>query len=305
MRILSPFRDYYDSVQAQGQDRDILFLRKASLAAVALPGMPWDACLLDKKGLTQTPSGPLKLRVHFKGVSHLHFPGHPVNDLSLQRAYVLVGGRAHAVWVHADYVEEAAHDNSQRQGQSADEWALGEPAWLGDPDSEHMVAAWRAEQIKADPALAERKMMARMGHGDELDYAEFLGDPDPERHLWEMREHERVHEAVLTHDWTALHVDQGTPLLLIKALSRQSCFAPRDDRRSKPTTWLVRNPRLSDVRLGSVIDAFTLFQEVSLFIGGVMPGRTAPVLTISDKVQVIKKGFDPIYGFRRRPEKAA
>ena len=64
---------------------------------------------------------------------------------------------------------------------------------------------------------------------------------------------------------------------------------------------LVRNPCLADLHLQRSLDPHSCFQDISQFIGGVMPGRQMPMVEISDKDMVVKKGFDEKYGFRTRP----
>lgn len=50
------------------------------------------------------------------------------------------------------------------------------------------------------------------------------------------------------------------------------------------------------------LDPYSCFQNIEQFISGVVPGQQMPMVTLSDKHMVLKKGFDPKYGFRTRPK---
>jgi hypothetical protein len=51
-----------------------------------------------------------------------------------------------------------------------------------------------------------------------------------------------------------------------------------------------------------VIEPFTAFQEISMFVGGVLTDNRDPPAPVTDKQNVLRHGFDPIYGFRKTPE---
>jgi len=65
---------------------------------------------------------------------------------------------------------------------------------------------------------------------------------------------------------------------------------------------LVINPKLEDYQFYKVFDSFTAFQEISMFIGGVL-GQVHPMTsTISDEDMKYKKGFGHKYAFKTEPE---
>lgn len=66
------------------------------------------------------------------------------------------------------------------------------------------------------------------------------------------------------------------------------------------TSNVIYNPCLKDIEFYKVLDPFTCFQELSMFIGGVLGGHSPKMVTISDEMKVYKHGFDPVYGFRTR-----
>lgn len=305
MRIISSFQDYYDGVQSQGRDEQVLFRREASLHEVDVPLMPWAAPRLARGHLSNAPSGPLTVTATFRARPHSGLWMQDANQVTFKRAYVLVGGRAHPVWLQGNYLSRAAADALVMRSEDFDpaQWKLGEPAALGDPDLLHAVEAWATSRGQENPELTFKQLNIRMGEGPQaktLPWEQFKDDPMS--HVpaaW--REHERFHAAAQVQDWTALHLDHDAPVLLLINRHEARWWW---DKASSASSWLVRNPRLKDLRMGSTLDSYTLFQEISMFIGGVMPGQQSPMVQVSDRTQVVKKGFDPIYGFRRRPQNA-
>lgn len=60
------------------------------------------------------------------------------------------------------------------------------------------------------------------------------------------------------------------------------------------------NPILKDLQFFKVVDPFAAFQELSMFIGGVMGGESPPMIQISDEIRAHKHGFDKM-SFRKGP----
>jgi len=62
------------------------------------------------------------------------------------------------------------------------------------------------------------------------------------------------------------------------------------------------NPVLKYIEFYKVIDTFTAYQELSMFISGVMGGQSPPMIEIDDKTRLEKHGFDK-FSFRKEKEK--
>ncbi len=62
---------------------------------------------------------------------------------------------------------------------------------------------------------------------------------------------------------------------------------------------LVINPNLSDYNFQTVFDAYRAFQEVFMYVGGVLSGHNKPIPTVSDVDMIEAKGFDKRYSFRK------
>lgn len=64
---------------------------------------------------------------------------------------------------------------------------------------------------------------------------------------------------------------------------------------------LVANPELKKLQFYRIVDAYTAFQELSMFISGIMGGSVPPMIEISDKIRAEKHGFDK-WSFRKQKE---
>ena len=62
--------------------------------------------------------------------------------------------------------------------------------------------------------------------------------------------------------------------------------------------WKVNSDNLKSVQFYKVFDAYTAFQEISMWIGGVLALPANPMVEIDDKIRIEKHGFDKIKSFR-------
>jgi hypothetical protein len=63
---------------------------------------------------------------------------------------------------------------------------------------------------------------------------------------------------------------------------------------------LLLNPELNLCNFFKIKDAFSAFQEISMYLGGVLGNNPSPTPPLSEKQAVISHGFDEKYGFRKR-----
>ncbi len=77
-----------------------------------------------------------------------------------------------------------------------------------------------------------------------------------------------------------LHTKFDCPLLLINEESITKC------------------PNLRNLGFQRVKDPYTTFQEIDMYISGVMGQKQNPMITISDKSKILKHGFDLKLSFR-------
>lgn len=67
---------------------------------------------------------------------------------------------------------------------------------------------------------------------------------------------------------------------------------------------LVVNPVLSELYFQKVVDPFTAFQEIQMFISGVLGTEEKDTVQISDLHRLEAAGFDKKWSFRKPPKKA-
>lgn len=68
----------------------------------------------------------------------------------------------------------------------------------------------------------------------------------------------------------------------------------------RPEDSAVQNPVLKDVEFYKVLDSFTAYQELDMFISGTLPQSTAMPIEIADKDKIPQHGFDK-WSFRKMP----
>ena len=67
----------------------------------------------------------------------------------------------------------------------------------------------------------------------------------------------------------------------------------------------IYNPRLYEIEFQKIVDPYTAYMELDMFISGVLGKTGGEMVTISDKDKIDKHGFDAKYGFRNRPKESA
>lgn len=82
--------------------------------------------------------------------------------------------------------------------------------------------------------------------------------------------------------------------------SKASCLMMRIDGHRRPE--ITVNPLLADYEFYKVFDAWSAYQELDMFIGGVLSWPHNLMIEISDADRVKQHGFDEKYGFRTRPK---
>lgn len=67
--------------------------------------------------------------------------------------------------------------------------------------------------------------------------------------------------------------------------------------------WVVVNPQLKEINFARCVDPFTAFQEIEMYISGVLGAPTKPMVQISDKHRLLAHGFDAKTSFRKAKSK--
>lgn len=70
----------------------------------------------------------------------------------------------------------------------------------------------------------------------------------------------------------------------------------------KHDNWLIANPCLKEYAFYRAVDEYTAFQEIYMYLSGVLGGNFQPIPEVSDLDMIEAKGFDKRYSFRKDKE---
>ena len=278
MRLISDFHDYYDAALSHGHDDKVVYDRTTSTAHIRLnpDSLTWEA-----NRAFGTGRGP-RITVQDKANDRVVRPvwydtrQDSPTHWTCHEAFVVVSGKAHPVWVRDRTVTTITGERKR------------EPVGAPTPEGVGTLVRRASESLTTTHFRPHPpEIVVTHAKTKKIDQADV--------------DHRR--QRFLETDFTALHLELGAPVLLICAPGTVADTArgPMTDPNLVPNALVIKNPRLSDLGLQTVLDPFTCFQQISQFIEGVVPGQQMPMVEISDKSKIDKKGFDPKYGFRTRP----
>lgn len=97
-------------------------------------------------------------------------------------------------------------------------------------------------------------------------------------------------------NWLKIHQEYSAPVLAFE--SKQTY----NDGRYLRKTIVLRNPSLKESGFAAEKNAVETYQEISMYLGGVMVTYGRPMCELSDAERIAKQGFDE-WSFRRLPTK--
>lgn len=258
MRIISKFRDYYDSIQAYGQDENVVYVRKNEQIYDSIDDV-LNEYYLRKTDYMGRPSEYFGncYRNSYRGVDlvgtfSIFFCGERFNVI--RTGY---RKKERAIDIHNinGVYEEKLHYSKEGLDEYIDSLKIQQPR----------IAYYEKESTK--------RMSA--------DIVEFFG---------------------LTKTSPDLHFKFNTPVFVITKLStKQDPFFKYH--RTMTATGVDVNPVLKDLDFMKVKDPYTAYQELDMFISGVMGGRSPVMVDVSDEDMKVKKGFGHHYAFKKEPTK--
>lgn len=65
---------------------------------------------------------------------------------------------------------------------------------------------------------------------------------------------------------------------------------------------LIKNPCLRNLQFIKALDPNSAFQQIESFLSGVLPNAGKPMVEVSEKTKILKRGFDYKWSFRKRPD---
>lgn len=264
MKIIGKTKDYYDSALGFGHDDSCVYVRKRSLNTAHIS----PDILPWKRHNTIPPHYFGEQGQRTLSVVETSLPKYQgiYQSVRFHEAFVCVAGQAYGVFV-------------RQQG-----------IWPVLPETTPIVGHSEANKIlNLFPEQTLSNGTPRYAVVDN-----FLSFSDAARSSYT-----HTRDQFLSRDFTSLHLQMGAPVLLILNPHHfQSHHTTLSD-----NVVVVNNPVLKDLHMQNVLDPFGCFQSIEQFISGVVPGQQMPMVTLTDQDMVRKKGFDPKYGFRTRPQK--
>lgn len=129
-----------------------------------------------------------------------------------------------------------------------------------------------------------------------IDFSTYKGDSE---YLWDYRNgrmhRTRIKNSILDTVVTAFNNDKCIDEN--ELLQQYNVPAILMDR---ATNSIILNPCLNDLGFQKTVDPWTLFQEMSMYVGGVLKRQDAMLCEISDKDRIAQHGFDK-WSFRKMP----
>ena len=98
------------------------------------------------------------------------------------------------------------------------------------------------------------------------------------------------------------YVMKYDPINMFRELNAPIFIYDSDRRSPRKSDIMIINPILKEWEFYKVMDSFAAFQEISMFIGGVLGIDEKEIIEIEDKYRIAKHGFDK-WSFRREPSK--
>ena len=110
---------------------------------------------------------------------------------------------------------------------------------------------------------------------------------------WSFADFDEFVEYVKNYDCVDVHRELNTPIFIfdMNMLMKHG----RDEH-------FIINPILKDYQFYNVFDTFTAFQEIQMYISGVLGVGENPMIEISDKDKITQHGFDYKWSFRKEPK---
>lgn len=101
-------------------------------------------------------------------------------------------------------------------------------------------------------------------------------------------------------DATNICLHYQTPVVLIYVDDKRTHH--RSNWNRTPCVNVVKNPPLTAFNIQHDLNPFEVWQDISMWIGGIMPGGCSPMVEISNENKITKAGFDLKISFRKRKQ---
>lgn len=263
MKIISKYKDYYDSAAVYGFDESVIYKREIAFAK--LP--PEQKIALPQKSSFLREYTPV---VHAYEATYQNLSGsHGKSYFSFKEAFLIVAGKAYSVLIEADPQNRSSLRYTYSNVKSEDR----DYSQLYGTSSVDKIQKYIEDNLPDVKNLEIKRSSPR--------FNSYSKKEREKRNL--TYKHEK--EVFLNKDFTDFCVTQNATSLLI--------LNPEE---------IVKNPILKNLGVEKLVDPSLMHQNIFQFISGVLGNNENKMEVISDISKVEKHGFDSRYGFRTRPK---
>lgn len=96
--------------------------------------------------------------------------------------------------------------------------------------------------------------------------------------------------------------EQGTPAIDLAVKLKSPAVVGITDGEHVKHVSVYKNVFLKDFHFYKVVDSYTAFQEIDMFLSGILAPENKPMVQIDDKYKIQEHGFDR-FSFRKSPTK--
>jgi len=263
MRIISKFRDYYDTVQGYGIDKSIVFLRKHYNEP--LKYKEFNSELNRGREIWQDDRDNLLVLNHSSWNREY--------EINFESGLIGFCGKVYPVGI-IQYFEKPFDSLTESKHQAV-------------YSSDEIISFLK--KIKAKKALNK-----------------FLKKLENKKYNWFNKKtfSKEIADVFFSKmgnsDYIKIFLNHKTPIFYVRIIGDAN-IKYHTDVQLKEDEILI-NPVLQEFNFYKIFDPYTAFQEISMFISGVLGVGTPETTTISDEDMKYKKGFDD-WSFKNPPGK--
>jgi hypothetical protein len=269
VKIISPFQDYYDhAIHASQIDERIRYVRKTSIVPLDKRFNLYNLNLNDSLTydiVTETPYDKTKSSVLYI------------------TALLTIGSKAFTIVTESQIDREEKAFHPQSNGVLHRPWGFPSREVYQKNYTDYLIQTYNADSRIPKEAVKITMHERARGH----------------HYNWATRTYEPPRDIVLdqvNYNTSDICLHYQTPVLLVTFVHDGHTY------HNDGKAIVILNPPLKAFNMMHVIDPFQTWQEISMWIGGIMPGQCSPMVELTDTSKLMKAGFDPKWGFRKRPE---
>jgi hypothetical protein len=115
---------------------------------------------------------------------------------------------------------------------------------------------------------------------------------------WSRERLENSFNSVMKQGLERLFVEHNVPIFAIEYCHEDQQYCKYDE------SIITLNPELTDYKFENIYQPYEAFQEIAMYMGGVLPKKDSSMVEVSEACKVQMKGFDS-WSFRKKGTKSA